>query len=295
MSVIEIAPTTDFRTADGLREVLLRLHRDPTLWRTAPIAAALLEHCREKYAALARKHGQSPDDAMRVAFELLRADGTRWAADPWGALTRGVRVALLTSQFEDALMCGRNQASHLITTSSPRWVARFGEHDHLEHYVEGFVADVEAAAGEPQWDAFTVVEGIVDSAVEVLTACGWPSATAGHAVGLIASRLIASYGDGAEPELARTRAHEYLRHDIDSPRLLGLDRRPWLALLTAVLGSPSPHWHGTAVGHGMFLRLASGASRDDLLADGRLVTTLCAAAPTSVTRQDDGMREVRHA
>jgi len=295
MSAVETAPAVDFRTAEGLREVLLRLHREPALWRTAPLALDLLAHCREKYAALARKHGQSPDDAMRVAFELLRAHGTRWAGDPWGALTRGVCVALVTARFEDALMCGRNQASHLISVKSPGWVARFGEHERLERYVDRFVAEVEATAGEPKWVAYDLAEGIIDDTTWVLTTCGWPVATAGHAVGLIASRLIATYGDGVEPGFARARAHEYLRHDIDSPRLLGLKRRAWLPLLTEVLGSLSPQWEGTAVGQGMFRRLASGASRDDLLADGRLVTALCAAAPADDATLGDEVWEVRDA
>lgn len=43
-----------FRSSGGLRELLIRLHRDPQRWRHDPEAAALVAYCAERYRALAR-------------------------------------------------------------------------------------------------------------------------------------------------------------------------------------------------------------------------------------------------
>lgn len=271
--------------AEDLRLLLIRLHRHPDLWHHDPAALGLLEHCRVKYAPLAHRFGQDPEDARRVAFELLRAFGTRWGDDPWGSLTTGVWIALMTAQFEDALMCGRDQASHLLRTRSPRDVVRFGEHEHLQRRVENsfaFTPDDDDAVERRDRArvAFIAAEEIVGDAVSVLAACGWPTRVAEHAIGLIAARLIEA-GD-------RRRAHEHLRHDRQTPQMLGLEHPSWCALLTAVLGTPEPAWEHTASGHGLLRRVAGGTTADEVLLDARLVAALVAAAPEddSLARRD---------
>ncbi|MPV35941.1 hypothetical protein [Georgenia subflava] len=269
-------PNAVFPEVEELRLLLIRLHRRPELWRSDPAALGLLEHCRIKYAPLARRFGQRPEDARRVAFELLRAFGTRWGNDPWGSLTRGMRIALMTAQFEDALLCGRNQASHLLTSRSLRDVARFGEHEHLQRHVENTLAlnpanNDEAARHTEATAAFVAVEKIVGDAISVLAACGWPARVAEHAIGLIAARLIETGN--------RRRAHENLRHDRQTAHMLGLEHGSWCALLTAVLGTPDLKWEHTASGHGLLRRVAGGMPADEVLLDVRLVATLVAAAP----------------
>ena len=260
--------TTDLTDPGALRALLFRLHERPRLWNGAE-ALELLQMCRAKYAALARKHGQTPDDAMRIAFEQLRAAGARWALDPWGSLTTAMRVALATSSLEEGLMCGRDQASHLLKTHSPRDVVRFGEHEHLARHVENRAASADRPPASQR--AFEAVERLVDDAVRTLSICGWPPQLASHAVGLVAARLIESDD--------RRRAHEYLRHDRETAVLLGLTHTSWCALITTLLGSPAATREHTAAGHGVFWRLASGISVDELLADDRVVEPLTGAAP----------------
>ena len=264
---------------EALRVLLFGLHGDPGRWRTDPETQELLELCREKYAALARKHGQSADDAMRLAFELLHAAGTRWARDPWGSLTTAMRISLMTASFEEALMCGRDQASHLMKTHTRRDVARIGEHEHLARHVENLTALPQAATSTPAAArAYAAVEQMVDDAARVLTVCGWPRQVAGHAIGLVASRLIEA-GD-------RHRAHEGLRHDHETPMLLGLAHRSWCVLVTALLGSPAVTLEHTAAGHGLLRRLASGVTVDEVLCDDRLVAQLVDAAPSDRFRHE---------
>ncbi|MCL1870595.1 MAG: hypothetical protein FWF90_09325 [Promicromonosporaceae bacterium] len=264
---------SDLRSPDVLRDLLFRLHADPGLWRDDPEARELLLLCREKYAALARKHGQSADDAMRLAFELLHAAGTRWAHDPWGSLTTAMRIALMTTSFEEALMCGRDQASHLMKTRTRRDVARIGEHEHLARHVENLAANP-GSAGATTHEAsraYAEAERIVEDAARLLAVCGWPAQVAGHAVGLVAARLIET------PD--RRRAHEGLRHDRETPMVLGVSHRSWCVLVTALLGSPAATLEHTSVGHGLLRRLASGVSVDEILCDDRLVGRLIEAAP----------------
>jgi hypothetical protein len=265
----------DLASPEALRAMLFRLHADPGGWHTDPDAHDLLWLCRDKYAALARKHGQTADDAMRLAFELLRAAGTRWAHDPWGSLTTAMRIALMTASFEEALMCGRDQASHLMKTRTPRDVARIGEHEHLARHVENLAAipHADTTSGPGTERAYATVEQMIEDATQVLTLCGWPVQVAGHAIGLVASRLVEA-GD-------RRRAHEGLRHDHETPMLLGLAHGSWCALITSLLGSPAATLEHTAAGHGLLRRFASGVTVDEVLCDDRLVAQLVDAAPST--------------
>jgi hypothetical protein len=276
----------DLANPEALRALLFGLHAEPGRWHTDPDAHELLRLCRDKYAALARKHGQSADDAMRVAFELLCASGTRWARDPWGSLTTAMRIALMTASFEEALMCGRDHASHLMKTRTRRDVARIGEHEHLARHVENLSALPHMAATDsPETSrAYAAVEQMVDDAARVLTVCGWPVQVAGHAIGLVAARLIEA-GD-------RRRAHERLRHDHETPILLGLAHRSWCVLVTALLGSPAVTLEHTAAGHGMLRRLASGVTVDEVLCDDRLVAQLLDAAPSDRSRHEPGRAQL---
>ncbi|QAY63536.1 hypothetical protein ET495_10070 [Xylanimonas allomyrinae] len=270
----------DLTDPGTLRALLVRLHELPSLWNGSE-AHELLLMCRARYAALARKHGQTPDDAMRIAFEQLRAAGVRWARDPWGSLTTAMRIALATSSLEDALMCSRDQASHLLKTHSPRDVARLGEHEHLARYVENRTAHSPGPATSGR--AFEAAERLVDDAVRTLVICGWPTQVASQAVGLVTSRLIEAED--------RRRAHEYLRHDHETPLLLGVPHSSWCALVTALLGSPATTTEHTAAGRGILWRLAAGTSVDELLTDARVVEPLIAAAPSQPPATSNPDRE----
>ena len=61
-----------FENSERLRELLTRLDAEgPDAWRNDPVAAELMRHAADKYAALARKHGLDPWEAATAAFEAL--------------------------------------------------------------------------------------------------------------------------------------------------------------------------------------------------------------------------------
>ena len=267
-------------TSEALHELLVLLKERPELWKTHPEALEVLEYCRGKYAALARSHGQSPDDAMSTAFELLRAPGILLADDPWGYLTHGMRLALSAAELGDALMCGRNQASHLLKERSGSDVARFGEHELLELHVEGWVSRNHERSQRDE-AARVVVEQMTDDATAVLVECGWEPRLAAHLVGLVESRL-AEIGD-------RRRTHERLRHDRRTPAILGLPHRSWCGLVTVLLGSPSESWTKSAVGYGLLLRLAAGIGVEEVLAEDAVVDRIVEARPDATDRPGDAL------
>ena len=67
------AAPTSFRTPEGLRALLERLHDDGKgAWRRDVDVAALMEYTAGRYASLARKHGLDPWEAASAAFDAMR-------------------------------------------------------------------------------------------------------------------------------------------------------------------------------------------------------------------------------
>src|SRR5690625_7248028 len=100
-----------FTQASGLRRLLIELHRCPEGW-SGPEAQALLGYRAERYRGLARKYGQSGEDAATAAHEALTATATRWARDPWGAATTAVQRTLQAEHRAHRLQSGAERARH---------------------------------------------------------------------------------------------------------------------------------------------------------------------------------------
>src|SRR5699024_6612775 len=57
----------DYTTSQGLRSLLTRLHEaEPGAWEHDPAAQELMTFAAEKYAALARKHGEGDRKSTRL-------------------------------------------------------------------------------------------------------------------------------------------------------------------------------------------------------------------------------------
>ncbi|TRW47424.1 serine/arginine repetitive matrix protein 2 [Georgenia yuyongxinii] len=259
-----------FDTAEGLRALLLRLHRAGRgAWRHDDEAAQLMRHCMDRYRPLARKYRAEPLDAAAAAFEAMLAPATRWATDPWGVVTRAVKVTLMAEDRAHGLLCEVSRARHLMT-SELHDAQRFAEHGMAVYHP---ALHTPAENVFPELDAELLeLLGASSAAVELFVAAGWPRDLARTAIGHVCSRL-AETG-------SRRRAHEYLRRDRQTAVLLDLDQRRWTALLSAVLGNPNPDLEWTAAGRGLLLRLAAGFPREELTADGRLMRALVDAAPS---------------
>ena len=267
-----------FARTQRLRELLLELCTDPTRsWRTDPEAAALLDFCAGKYAALARAYGQCPHDAAVAAFFELRRPRLLEKDDPWGYVTRSVEAYLTAHQRADEQLVGERTARHRQPPSI-HGAHRLDERswsvlaDTLPAEREQALADCQAPR---QTRAGQIRPVEVDAAIGTL-ACmlavhGWSPDSAAVAVEYITDRLTTAG--------SRRRAHTYLRKDRRALTLLDLTRDAWLALLTAVLGNPNPDLEFTAAGRGLLMLLVLGQSPWELVTDQHVARLLAATAP----------------
>lgn len=291
----EPTPEPRFVSAAGLRALLVELHRDRDQWHGAE-ARELLVYCADRYSGLAHKYGQTGNDAAAAAFEVLRAAATRWARDPWGVVTAAVARTLQAEHRAHALLCGVEQARHLMH-APVHDATRFADRELIEldpvfHVLDTAPDDPEDARRDDESSAlsgagWTVVRGAhadfvavheaMTLAVSLFVQCGWPSDAARTALEAICSRLVQAG--------QRRRAFEYLRRHRDSWAQLDLTHRQWTRVLTVVLGAPQPDMRDTDLGRGLLWRLLAGQPREELLLDQRVTHTLAAAAPACLEVQ----------
>ncbi|MFE5291398.1 hypothetical protein ACFQ8T_04400 [Isoptericola sp. NPDC056618] len=274
--------TPRFTCAAGLRRMLIELHRCPAGW-DGPEAQELLSHCAERYRGLARKYGQTGEDAATTAYEALTAPATRWARDPWGVVTQAVQRTLQAEHRANGLLCGVEQARHLM--HEPLFDAkRFAEHVSVERELTACGAHVEDSLEttigvEPVSARFVPTASALADAVRVFSFCGWPADVAWGALELICSRLVEAG--------QRRRAFEYLRRHREGWAHLDLSQEQWTRVLTVVLGAPNPDLAATDLGRGLLWRLVVGQSREEICCDTRVTRALARSAPLCL--------EVRHA
>jgi hypothetical protein len=286
------APTPtrpDFATTQGLRRLLNRLAAaGADAWRTDGEVEALMGFVANRYAALARKHHQQPADAAAAAFEVLRADATRTAEDPWAIVTIAVRLALAAEQRANELLTSPARArrtgytdTHDISRLSDHHTDLADHHHALHHHDEPLIGlgdpdpvedSCNDTTGRDVGPEATVVSepSVIDQAVELLRFCGWPPAQADVVVAFICSRLV----DTGE----RPAAYELLRRDKHARGRFDLPHHCWIALLRATLGNPASHG---AAQQGILARLVVGDTLEDLQADDELISLLASNRPTT--------------
>ena len=100
----------DYRTSEGLRALLKRLHAaGQRAWEHDPVAAELMAFAAEKYAALAHKHRLDPWEAASAAFDVMRTKAARTADDPWAVITHAVRITCIAEERGQGLLCSTHQ------------------------------------------------------------------------------------------------------------------------------------------------------------------------------------------
>lgn len=272
--------TTDFTTGEGLRALLLRLHRGgPRAWRTDAEAAALMHYAAEKYAPLARKHGLDAWEAASAAFEAMRTSATRKADNPWAVVTRAVQVTCIAEERGNGLLCSPHQARRVqfsVFHDAERFSDRenpladfhpaFHHHDHTN-------TDPDSAEEAGPMPESTAASSAVEDTIALFTMLGWPPHTARGAIEYVCERLARAG--------SRHAAFEALRRDKSARALLDLPAPSWHGLLRTVLGNPEPTYTGTSLGRGVLLRLLIGEPLRVLLRDDDLVLTITVAAPSS--------------
>lgn len=281
----------DFRTPEGLRCLLLRLHMDgEDAWKQDTVIANLMRYCMDKYAHLARRYRQSPEDAAFAAFEVLRAPATIEADDPWGSVTRGVQLTLMAEDRADGLLCDQSRARRLLT-SDQHEATRFSDYE-----MDG-VRSVDALAVDPAWldtvDAEPAAgtarpaevspretRTALENATVILVQLGWDEPAAQACLEYIWERL-ATTGN-------TVRAFESLRRDKTPQGRFDITQRRWTALCSVVLGHA--HHPTYAVRDGLLRRVIRGERVSQLMADDRLVRALLATSPQHATVTSLGVR-----
>lgn len=295
-NTITTAATSTFRTAEGLRETLHRLHcleaAGQPAWRDDPEAEQLMTFAIDKYRSLARTHHCEPDDAAYAAFDAMRTRAVRHADDPWAVVTRAVQVSLIAEERATALLCSNAQARRQVMRGHHD-ARRFCEYENdvLEYHPalrapaldqtpatsDARRSPREAASNaEGRRDRCTTPFEATETVIALFTCLGWPASTITCAIDYISSRLSESK--------TRAAAHSLLRRDEAGRAALDLDRRAWSTLLRLVLGSPEPTLQHTRAGHGLLLLFLCGYTAAELLADDALVLEISQTAPTPVRR-----------
>ena len=277
MSETSGRPAEGYRTSEGLRALLKRLHAaGQRAWEHDPVAAELMAFAAEKYAALAHKHRLDPWEAASAAFDVMRTKTARTADDPWAVITHAVRITCIAEERGQGLLCSTHQARR------PRYSIfhdpeRLSDRENvLSDYHPAFqIKDAhdrdnppEQAPAEP---AATTAASAVEDAITLLMLLDWPEGTARPAVEHVCVALT-RVGN-------RHTAYETLRRDKHARALIDLPGRSWAVLLRALLGCPDPALAATGAGRGILLRLLIGETLPVLLRDDDLVLTLSLAAP----------------
>ncbi len=268
----------DFRTGEGLRALLTRLHKTgPKAWAHDAVAQELMAFAAEKYAALARKHGLDPWEAAAAAFEVMRSRAARTGIDPWAVITHAVRITCVAEERGQGLLCSVHQARrpHISVFHDPE---RFSDRDNpLADYHRAFQTTDPHDDDDTEPDATVMVKTAIGDAVTLFTLLGWPEGTARGAIAHVCESL-AHLG-------SRATAYEALRRDRHARALLDVPAGSWTALLRILLGSSDAAYGATSRGQGVLLRLLIGTDLAQLLTDDDLVAMICLAAPGTQGRQ----------
>lgn len=265
----------DFRSSEGLRALLTRLHNSgPRAWSHDRVAADLMEYARDKYAPLAAKHGLDPWEAVSAAFDVMLTHSARTARDPWAVVTHAVRITCIFEERAQGLLCSVHQARrpHISALHDPE---RFSERDNpLLDYHPAFHTtdpDLDDDLIEDPGEESTTAHAAASAAIDFLTLLGWPVETARAGVEHICGALMRAG--------SRQAAFEALRRDKHARALLDIPARSWLTLLRTILGRPDPALSATSSGRGILLRLLIGETVPVLLHDDDLVLAVSLAAP----------------
>lgn len=275
--------TASFTTSEGLRSLLRRLHTGDADWRHGTEAEDLMSYTIHKYGGLARKHGLEPADAATAAFDVMRTQAAREAADPWAVVTRAVQLTLTYEARAVGLLCSTSRARR-HENAEFHDAERFSDRDtpiyeyHPAFHV-GNVPDFDDDRSNADRDEPINAFVALDRTVEVFVDLGWPKETARAGIEYICNRLMSTG--------SRLTAFEYLRRDRHAQALLDIDQRAWLSMLRAVLGNQHPDRAKTNAGRGVLLLLLIGWEVDDVVAMPDIARAIDRGARTLV---DGGSR-----
>lgn len=265
------SPRHGFRTPEGLRALLIRLHEaGPGAWRSDREAAELMRYMAERYRRLARKYALDEWEVASEAFEVMLAASTRNADNPWAVVTRAVKITCGVEVRAAGMLVSPNKMRHMSRFTGFHDAIRFAERENLADYHPAFAVnpttdDEEDSGGRAR------VAAVLSEIVGLFASAGWDAVLVTDCIEHVAYRA----GDLT----SRPNAVEVLRRDRAISTLLGIPPRSWAALLRIVLGHPDRKHTGTPTGDGVLLRLLGGEPLDSLRCDSGLMAAIWAANP----------------
>ncbi|MDN5715824.1 MAG: exopolyphosphatase [Brevibacterium aurantiacum] len=269
------SPRHGFKTPEGLRALLIRLHEaGPGAWRSDREAAELMRYTAERYRRLAHKYALDEWEIASAAFEVMLAPSTRNAGNPWAVVTRAMKITCGVEVRAAGMLVSPSKVRHTARIVGFHDAIRFAERENLADYHPAFAVnpttdDEEDSGGRAR------VAAVLSEIVGLFASAGWDAVLVTDCIEHVAYRL----GDLT----SRPNAVEVLRRDRAISTLLGIPPRSWAALLRIVLGHPAPKHAGTATGDGVLLRLLSGEPLDSLRCDTGLLAAIWAANPDKQT------------
>jgi hypothetical protein len=258
---------------EAFRAVLERLNATGD-WDTGE-GRGLLVEARDRFAALARKHRLSPEDAMSVAFEVMCQPSLRRGVDPVAVLVHAVATTLRAWEFADERLCSIDVARRGGLDRVQ--VTRFSDRDQTvwDHH-PAFTVSVEyhpqtPPTPGPGGSGLSVGEQ-ADQIAGLFAAHGWDRAVTARTVEAV---LLSLAGAGS-----RASAYETLRRNHQLRTSMDLPKPAWTGLLRLLLGTPSTDLAHTRLGQGILLRLALGETTGSLAADDAVTGAIAVLAPT---------------
>lgn len=269
------SPRQGFKTPEGLRALLIRLHKaGPGAWRSDREAAELMRYTAERYRRLARKYALDEWEIASAAFEVMLAPSTRNAGNPWAVVTRAMKITCGVEVRAAGMLVSPSKVRHTARIVGFHDAIRFAERENLADYDPAFAVN---PATDEQEDSGgrDRVAAVLSEIVGLFASAGWDAVLVTDCI----EHAVYRAGDLT----SRPNAVEVLRRDRTISTLLGIPPRSWAALLRIVLGHPDRKHAGTPTGDGVLLRLLDGEPLDSLRGDSGLLAAIWAAKPRTDT------------
>lgn len=253
------SPLPDFRTSEGLRELLAELNGH-NAWAASPVAAELMLYATEKYAPIAKAWHRDVADAAYEAFLAMRQPTTLRADDPWAVVTHAVALGIAAEVHADRNMTSQDKARR----PSKRPVEEPLRSGHYEEFFYDVHPHAHALHARNDGEgADRSVDGVIRATCVFLVLTDWPARPVEQAVDYIAHRITGLSSGSSALEIVAKELHIAIR--------LGYTPTEWAALVRLVVGTKTGK--RKSGDYGLFARVLLGDDVADLLRDETLVET----------------------
>lgn len=169
------SPRHGFKTPEGLRALLIRLHEaGPGAWRSDREAAELMRYTAERYRRLARKYGLDEWEVASEAFEVMLAPSTRNADNPWAVVTRAMKITCGVEVRAAGMLVSPSKVRHTARIVGFHDAIRFADRESLADYHPAFAVN-SAIDDEEDFDGSdrARVAAVLSEIVGLFVSAGW--------------------------------------------------------------------------------------------------------------------------